>query len=132
VDSGNGLVEAVFPKARPVAIAASAVTEQQDFLHARIGGPAEFQDPSVRAVHGEFGRAGGSADHDGSTIANQLVESIGGDQSGSLAVETVIVDRYGLFLPDLSWILEIADKFLFLRGSESDGRRPRIVSGDRR
>ena len=27
VNSGNGLVETVFPKARPVAIAASAVTE---------------------------------------------------------------------------------------------------------
>lgn len=35
----------VFPNARPVAIAASAVTEQQYSLHARIGGPAEFQDP---------------------------------------------------------------------------------------
>src|SRR5438874_8354910 len=50
VGSGNGLVETVFPKAWSVAIAASAVTEQQDFLHAGIGGPAEFRDPSVQAV----------------------------------------------------------------------------------
>ena len=77
VGSGNGLVETVFPKARPVAIAAPGVTEQQDFLHAGIGGPAAFRDPSVQAVHGEFRGVGGSADHDRSAIPNRLTESIG-------------------------------------------------------
>src|SRR2546429_7185039 len=103
VGSGNGLVETVFPKAWSVAIAASAVTEQQDFLHAGIGGPAEF-----RSV-------GGSADHDRSAIPNRLIESIGRNQGRCVAPEIVLVDLFGLFLPGLSRILKVADEFLFLR-----------------
>ncbi len=115
VGSGNGLVEAIFPKARPVAIAAAAVTEQQDFLHAGIGAPAEFRDPSVQAVHGEFRSVGGSADHDRAAIPNRLIESIGRNQGRCLAPEIVLVDLLGLFLPGLSRILKVADEFLFLR-----------------
>src|SRR5260370_39650912 len=76
VAAGNFVLQAIFPKARLVAVAASTVTQQQDFPHGRIGSPAEFRNPCVQAVHRELWGIGGEADDDCAAILNWLVEPV--------------------------------------------------------
>ena len=121
VVSGDGMVQAVFPKARPVAIAASAVTQQQDFLHAGIGGPAEFRNPGVQAVHCKLWGVGGEANDDRAAIPNGFVEPVGRSDGGCMTPEIVLVDVFRLSTPGASWVSEVADEFLLFRVQAQDG-----------
>src|SRR6266498_73274 len=77
VGVGNRMEQAEFPKARPVAIAASTVTQQQDSLHAGVGGPANFPYPHIQTIYSKFGGVRGKADDDCAAIPNRLVQPVG-------------------------------------------------------
>src|SRR5215471_12839906 len=114
IDTGDGLVKGVLPKARPVAITASAVAEEKDFFHVGVGRPADFRDPAVQAVDGELGGVGGGAEDDGAAIPNRFVKPVGRNEGGSLTAEIVLVDEFRFFAPGSSGIAKVADELLFL------------------
>lgn len=121
VGSGNCMVQAVFPKARPVSIAASAVTQQQDFLHTGVGGPADFRYPCLQAVHCKLRSVRGGTDHDRSAIPNRLVKPVGRSDGRCLTTEIVLVDEFRISTPGSSLISEVADELLLLGVHAQDG-----------
>src|SRR2546427_687428 len=121
VASGNFFVQGVFPEARPVTIASSAVAQEQDFFHAGISGPAELRNPRIQAIDGKLGSVRRETNNDGAAIPNRLKEPVRRSNGRCVAPEIVLVDVLRSSSPGGSRISEVADEFLLLRVYAQDG-----------
>ena len=61
------------------------------------------------------------ADHDRSSIGEQIVDAVRDGDAGGIGAEIVVVDQAGRQIPARAGILEVADQFAFLGVDANDG-----------
>lgn len=122
-------LELFFPTARTIAIAATAISKDEEFGRLRIERQTEVLPPPENGIDGEFGRVGRLSECDIALIAPDIVNAIGHDTPLSVAGEVMGVDGYCLSAPVGARIVETADEF-FLLGVHTDARPARLLKSD--
>ena len=61
------------------------------------------------------------ADHDGSSIGEQIVDAVRDGDAGGVGSEVVVVDATGREIQTGAWILEVANQFALLGIDTDDG-----------
>jgi hypothetical protein len=119
-----------FPQTHSRAVAATAISGDQQPRRARIAGGAEFIPPAPDALDGEGRSVVVDAEIDPSGVGGNVVNSVGYGLAEFGDDEVMHPDRLGLTLGPqlLSAILEVADEFLLL-GIDRDRRLAGSLEG---
>ena len=121
---GQLRLEFRLPCAAAVTVAAAGIGEDEDLPRDGISKGA-FTLPPVRdGVRGKSRRIVRYANHEGSAISCDVVDSVGNRDTCSVSTEVVIEDAAGLSIPASAGIFEIANEFAFFGVDADDGKMP--------
>jgi len=110
----QAILDLVLEGATPVAVAATAVGQDQEFGGVRIASLALIAPPALEVVGGELGRVVRGSHVEGAAVGEDVVDAVGHGESEGVGTEVVVVDEDGRLAPGTSRVLEVADEFLLL------------------
>ena len=121
-------LELGFPSAATIAVTAAGIAPDEELAGAWITERSLLAPPMSDGVSGEGGCVMGDADHDGSSIGEQIIDAVRDGDARGIEAEVVIVDPAGRQIPARPGIFEIADQFPFFGIDANDGETAALKS----
>jgi hypothetical protein len=128
VGIGQLRLELGFPSAATIAVTAAGIAQDEELSGAWITEQSLLAPPMSNGVSGEGGCVMGDADHDGSSIGEQIIDAVRDGDARGIGAEVVIVDQAGTQIPARTGIFEIADQFTFFGIDANDGETAALKS----
>ena len=121
VEVAEMVLQGVLPGAVAVAVAATAIGEDDELGGVGIARAAFGAPPGSEVVDGEEGGVAGDADADEAAVGERVVDAVRDGEAAGLGAEVVVVDRDRLLFPAEAGIAESADQLFFL-GVDTEDR----------
>jgi hypothetical protein len=128
VGVGELRLEFCFPSAATIAVTAAGITQDEELAGTWIAERSLLAPPMCDGVSGEGGCVMGDADHDGTSIGEQIIDAVRDGDARGIGAEVVIVNPAGRQIPARPGIFEMADQFPFLGIDANDGETAALKS----